>query len=683
MHKRDQLRQIMRDNGSFVAFPVLGAGANTISAYAENRVNAERTLRMVNYLACEVYEAQFTLRANTDLQTVECITQLISTISRSSGAELVYRSDTQCIEATGLHHAIQTVYELFLQVPIFVRHHKSTVFAVELASDQREFLSGKKNGKINKIMKTCGARIKFLPFNEYNFVITVESDDCGKALEGLEMLQDELPAEMSFYVPEIYHRRIIGVGGKSIQRVMKRFGVYVKFSGAEEFSAMGGYFENEHNVVARTPNKNKENLEYLKQAVMEFVSFPKDRDFITTTVQIPYYQQRRILLEHADALEELCQPNNVRVWWPEKDGSNTVTVIGPASQLEPLQTFFDKVVTCHSHLTVPPSDTLRDLVETQAVDGLKKDLDKVHVELAIQDAVPQPKFRHVKLVSPKTCVFRLAYARVHAKQAEQANAMVRQFLLDKNVPMQPTPPQENQPHPFQVRSPPSSSSSPLVISPASSTGDSCLRIDQEVLASIKSPQSDDTSKAAPEFGRDLFDTPFRLAAFDGSWSIFPNASKRSNSMTTTTTTLSSNSSNSNESPLSLNDGPLRAIFENTPDHPLDGPRRASASVVYPLHPNSNNNIWSMQSSISTSTLNPNTRIQPRPYASFSATTTGRPNLFQPPIPANHRSSPLFPPQRQTWADPVFSQPPPAPSVIRPLDPQLPDISGRHDSSTTR
>jgi hypothetical protein len=31
------------------------------------------------------------------------------------------------------------------------------------------------------------------------------------------MLQEELPAEVSFHVPESYHKRIIGVGGKNIQ----------------------------------------------------------------------------------------------------------------------------------------------------------------------------------------------------------------------------------------------------------------------------------------------------------------------------------------------------------------------------------------------------------------------------------------------------------------------------------
>lgn len=120
-------------------------------------------------------------------------------------------------------------------------------------------------------MKTANAKIKFETFNDYNFLIDISGTD-GDALKGLSMLQEELPAEVSFHVPESYHKRIIGVSGKNIQKIMKLHGVYVKFSNAEEFAALGGYTDNEDNVVARTPAKNAVNLESLKQAVMELVS---------------------------------------------------------------------------------------------------------------------------------------------------------------------------------------------------------------------------------------------------------------------------------------------------------------------------------------------------------------------------------------------------------------------------
>ena len=149
--------------------------------------------------------------------------------------------------------------------------HHEIRFQIELANEHREFISGKKNGKINKIMQMTNAKIKFETFNEHNFLIDLAGNDSG-ALHGLSMLQEELPAEISFHVPEAYHKRIIGVGGRSIQRIMKKYGVYVKFSNAEEFAALGGYADNEDNVVARTPAKNAMNLDNLKQSVMELVN---------------------------------------------------------------------------------------------------------------------------------------------------------------------------------------------------------------------------------------------------------------------------------------------------------------------------------------------------------------------------------------------------------------------------
>jgi len=66
-------------------------------------------------------------------------------------------------------------------------------------------------------MKMANVKIKFDSFSaDFNFVLDVAGNDQG-ALHGLSMLQEELPAEVSFHVPESYHKRIIGVGGKNIQ----------------------------------------------------------------------------------------------------------------------------------------------------------------------------------------------------------------------------------------------------------------------------------------------------------------------------------------------------------------------------------------------------------------------------------------------------------------------------------
>lgn len=199
-------------------------------------------------------------------------------------------------------------------------------------------------------MQTANVKIKFETFNDYNFLIDLSGND-GSVLQGLSLLQEELPAEISFHVPEAYHKRIIGVGGRSIQRIMKKYGVYVKFSNAEEFAALGGYNDNEDNVIARTPAKNAINLENLKQSVMELVN-PKvhirpslarlssneviqDKDYVNETVSIPRRYHRTLLGEKAIFIHDIESKTNSRVRFPDKEtASDVVTIFGPESQVQ-------------------------------------------------------------------------------------------------------------------------------------------------------------------------------------------------------------------------------------------------------------------------------------------------------------------------------------------------------------
>ncbi len=180
---------------------------------------------------------------------------MLKHVSNVSGAEVVFKSN--CFEFHGLESEVRTAVSALLELDLIKSFNFEVRFQIELANEHREFISGKKNGKGEQVMKQCGVRIKFETFNDYNFLIDVSGNDRNGVLQGLGLLQEELPAEMCrFHVPEAYHKRIIGVGGKNILRIMKKFGVYVKFSNAEEFAALGGYLDNEDNVIARTPAKN-------------------------------------------------------------------------------------------------------------------------------------------------------------------------------------------------------------------------------------------------------------------------------------------------------------------------------------------------------------------------------------------------------------------------------------------
>ncbi|KAF9289890.1 hypothetical protein BGZ68_008374 [Mortierella alpina] len=342
LNHRDRLRAIMIDNASFIAFPPLGASHPIIFVYGESRVNVERTIRTVMQLSSQFHSGSINLlspvRENlvaippTPPSALSPVANISKLVSQASGAEVEFRNNGFYIFGNEIQTRIAVQY--LSDIDFIKTLHYEVKFSVELANEHREFISGKKNGKINRIMKTTGAKIKFDPCNEYNFYVDLSSPIAVKAVEALALLQEELPAEISFYVPETYHKRIIGVGGKNIQRIMKKFGVYVKFSNSEEFANLGGYFDNLDNVVARTPSKNSMNLDNLKHAVMELVN-PKDKDFVHHSLSVPKHYHLSLLADHAKALSELQEATNATIRFPEKEtGSDTVWISGPESLIQ-------------------------------------------------------------------------------------------------------------------------------------------------------------------------------------------------------------------------------------------------------------------------------------------------------------------------------------------------------------
>lgn len=178
----------------------------------------------------------------------------------------------------------------------------------------REFVSGKKDGKLIKIMKETGVSLSLHPAtmsdgspmdsrsgygkdddnsdhesdhghghgndsdSDSDIIIELVGGEIGAVLRALTMLVGEFPAETCFYIGEQHHKRLIGHGGATIQRVMKRHAVYIKFLGATEaihFAGMelGGILPRAHlnrlsNVIIRTPTKNKATLPAAREEIL-------------------------------------------------------------------------------------------------------------------------------------------------------------------------------------------------------------------------------------------------------------------------------------------------------------------------------------------------------------------------------------------------------------------------------
>jgi hypothetical protein len=53
--RREDVKQIMYDNGTFINFPIIGSQASLLSVYGDHRVNIERTIRTIMLLVSPLH----------------------------------------------------------------------------------------------------------------------------------------------------------------------------------------------------------------------------------------------------------------------------------------------------------------------------------------------------------------------------------------------------------------------------------------------------------------------------------------------------------------------------------------------------------------------------------------------------------------------------------------------------
>jgi hypothetical protein len=266
----------MTDNAVRLSLPPFSSNSNTIRVSGTDQSLIKRAIRAFMRLSCDIYIASiqtFSVADNPESfnKLVQDLQPLLFQITNDLPVHI--QLSRNIIDLFGAQEPTKKAFEMLVDSAFLKQHIRDTKFQIELALEHKDFINGKKNGKINKIVKSSNCRISFQEtLNEYNMLIDIYNSAVPKLLLGVQLLEDELPAETSFHIPESFHKRIIGVGGKNIQKIMKRLGIYVKFSNAQEFEERKGYYENQDNVIARTPRKNKENLENLKHVIVDSVN---------------------------------------------------------------------------------------------------------------------------------------------------------------------------------------------------------------------------------------------------------------------------------------------------------------------------------------------------------------------------------------------------------------------------
>jgi len=257
---------------------------------------------------------------------------MLSDICANSDADVSF--DKLTFTITGSDDAVKAALMVISDIKFVARSQYTIRVKIELANEHKEFVSGKKNGKINKIMGQSSVQIIFDGFNEYNFNIDVCAANYDAMKTGLMLVEQEMPASISFHVPDQYHKRIIGIGGQHIQRIMKKHSVFVKFSNAMDRGGVGREDDDikVDNVICRTPARNAQNLELVKSEILDMVD-RVDSEFTSQTVTVDRLYHRQ-LIARLNQLEELEKKWNCKIIFPSTEqASDQVTISGPEWQV--------------------------------------------------------------------------------------------------------------------------------------------------------------------------------------------------------------------------------------------------------------------------------------------------------------------------------------------------------------
>lgn len=274
---------------------------------------------------------------------------MLSDICANSDADVSFEKLTFAI--TGSDDAVKDALMVINDIRYVKKSQYQIRVKIELANEHKEFVSGKKNGKINKIMGQSehshptplrlntnnfigSVQIIFDGFNEYNFNIDVCGANYEAMKSGLSLVEQEMPASISFHVPDQYHKRIIGIGGQHIQRIMKKHSVFVKFSNAMDRGGVGREDDDikVDNVICRTPARNASALELVKAEILDMVD-RVDSEFTSQTVNVNRLYHRQ-LIARMSQLEELEKTWNCKIIFPSTEqASDDVTISGPEWQV--------------------------------------------------------------------------------------------------------------------------------------------------------------------------------------------------------------------------------------------------------------------------------------------------------------------------------------------------------------
>ncbi|CAD1811099.1 KH domain family protein [Candida parapsilosis] len=279
LHNQQDMIDLMLKHGVFIQLPSLGEANQSIIIQGLHTDAIDECIRDIGSIVTQYYSVSG-IYANKDE-----ILQLCQ-YTKTCTAEFTGYS----FEINGQRKEIKSlVHQLsVLASTLNVR--------IEVNNDQKDFISGKKNGKLVKILNQVNniPSIKFNVYNEYRFYIDIESSS-SIISQVIDLIELELPSELKFNIPEVFHKSIIGNGGSMIQSIMKKHNVFIKFSSNFDTSTNVYSLSRQSNVLIKCPQKNMASIPLVKQEIDDLVLKYCMNDVQQQNVSIYYNLKFQIL----------------------------------------------------------------------------------------------------------------------------------------------------------------------------------------------------------------------------------------------------------------------------------------------------------------------------------------------------------------------------------------------------
>lgn len=157
LDRLDKVRKIMEANASQVLFPQLASQRGLVRVQGTDVLHVERTVKEIMALAGQFYSASWWLMLPDAAQapglrppSPEEVRVMLGDVCVNSGADISFEKLAFAIN--GSDDAVKDAMMVINRIPFVKRYPYQIRVKIELANEHKEFVSGKKNGKINKIM---------------------------------------------------------------------------------------------------------------------------------------------------------------------------------------------------------------------------------------------------------------------------------------------------------------------------------------------------------------------------------------------------------------------------------------------------------------------------------------------------------------------------------------------------